>query len=83
MLQKSLQNLGRQKQTEPRWLLYSWRWGGASAVGSEDEGNCAQVLVLASLSQPPWGVAQKHAPWHCHWCLRTLTPGGLTPAKGS
>lgn len=41
--------------------LYSWRWGGASVVRSEDECNCAQVLVLASLSQPLWGVAQKHA----------------------
>lgn len=41
------------------------------------------MLMLASLSQPLWGVAQKHAPRHCHWCLRTLTPWGLTPTKGS
>lgn len=56
---------------------------GASVMGSEVESEGAQVLVLASLSQPLWGVAQKHAPWHCHWCLTTLTPEGLTPAKGS
>lgn len=52
-------------------------------MGSEDEAGGAQVLMLASLSQPLLGVAQKHAPQHCHWYLSTLTPWGLTPTKGS
>ena len=76
MTQNDSQDLGHQKQSP----------GGLCVVGDFSHGVRGRGWCSDAHAGPPspgplgW-VAQEGVSLCCHWCLRTLTPWGLTPAK--